>query len=130
MTLDPARKLQFQQDALDRAGRHVALANQFVNTCRSRTQQFYYFVMTGNRWTFGFRFNGFDGHATSRQRRWFEHLALERVNHVIGGFGQDGALADQKAAFSVRRTILRTRIKSSDGLKRPCACDETYTLDG
>ena len=27
------------------------------------------------------------------------------------------------------RAILRTCIKSSDGLNRPCACGETYTLD-
>ena len=35
-----------------------------------------------------------------------------------------------KQPFSSCRAILRTRMKSLDGLKRPCVCDETFTLDG
>ena len=54
MTLDPARKLQFQQDVFDRGGRHVALANQFVNTCWRRTQKFYDLVMSRNKIDFRF----------------------------------------------------------------------------
>ena len=41
MPFNPPCKLKLEKCALDRGGRHVALANQFVNTCWRCSQQFH-----------------------------------------------------------------------------------------
>ena len=40
MSLYPPCEFKFKERTLDGGGRHVALANQFVNTCWCRPQQF------------------------------------------------------------------------------------------
>ena len=37
-------------------------------------------------------------------------------------------LAHRNVTFSTRRTILRSPMQNLDGLKRPCACGNPYTL--
>ena len=47
------------------------------------------------------------------------------LDERVDGAGRD----DQSLVCSSRRPILRARIERLDGMKRPCACGETYTLE-